>query len=191
MKEVEGHFGSTIVSYFIFLRWLFIMNIIIFALWAGFVVVPNVVHIIAEQPPRTASLLACIFNSSSALEFVCPDGTMGIPPLCNGTFEVRECAQSANTSEVRESTAAPVEVDCSAVDPSLRLCVGGVAPSYSWYQYVFDLILGQGLFNDTVLFYGRYSNETGARSNGYNLPLAYLITAFVVYGVSITLLVFK
>lgn len=195
MKEVEGHFGSTIVSYFIFLRWLFLMNVIIFALWVGFVVVPNVVYIIAEQPALTTSRLACAFNSSTSVQFICPDESMGIPPVCNGSFEVRECVAEPRTANesvvVRESGAAPLLVECSAVDPSLRLCVGGVDPSYSWYQYIFDLVLGQGLFNDTLLFYGRYSNNTGAQSNGYNLSLAYLITAFVVYGVSLLLLVFK
>ena len=49
MKEVEGHFGTAVVSYFIFLRWLFIMNILIFALWFGFVVIPNAVYISCES----------------------------------------------------------------------------------------------------------------------------------------------
>ena len=44
MKEVEGHFGTSVVSYFIFLRFLFVMNLVIFALWFGFVVVPAIVY---------------------------------------------------------------------------------------------------------------------------------------------------
>lgn len=51
MKEIEGHFGTAVVSYFIFLRWLFIMNIIIFALWFSFVIIPNAVFISGKSTP--------------------------------------------------------------------------------------------------------------------------------------------
>ena len=65
MKEVEGHFGTAVVSYFIFLRWLFLMNIVIFALWFGLVVIPNIAYISCEWSPivpcKNRSLLPCPF----------------------------------------------------------------------------------------------------------------------------------
>ncbi|XP_017306790.1 transmembrane channel-like protein 1 [Ictalurus punctatus] len=41
IKEIESHFGSTVASYFVFLRWLFGINIILFALSFGLVMFPE------------------------------------------------------------------------------------------------------------------------------------------------------
>jgi len=73
MKKIEGHFGTAIVSYFIFLRFLFVMNMVIFLLWFGFVVVPGVIYVIAESPPNTPSLATCVYRASDFLEgSLCP-----------------------------------------------------------------------------------------------------------------------
>lgn len=72
MKEVEGNFGTAVVSYFIFLRWLFLMNLIIFMLWFGLVVIPQLIWVGHTDAPRSASQLACVFNYS--LDRECPDG---------------------------------------------------------------------------------------------------------------------
>lgn len=37
-----GHFGSSVASYFIFLRWMYGINIILFGLTFGLVMVPEV-----------------------------------------------------------------------------------------------------------------------------------------------------
>lgn len=42
LKTVEGHFGSGVASYFKFVRWLFIMNVLVMIALLGFVVVPQV-----------------------------------------------------------------------------------------------------------------------------------------------------
>ncbi|XP_070581089.1 transmembrane channel-like protein 7 isoform X2 [Ptychodera flava] len=42
-KEVEGKFGSGIVTYFVFLKWIVFLNLYIFLLWLIFVVVPQAV----------------------------------------------------------------------------------------------------------------------------------------------------
>ncbi|XP_055489059.1 transmembrane channel-like protein 2-B [Leucoraja erinacea] len=41
IKEIESHFGSSVASYFIFLRWLYGMNLVLFGLTFGLVVVPE------------------------------------------------------------------------------------------------------------------------------------------------------
>jgi hypothetical protein len=43
IKEVESHFGTGIVSYFVFLRWVFLVNLLLCLLWIFFVVVPQAV----------------------------------------------------------------------------------------------------------------------------------------------------
>ncbi|TKS84175.1 Transmembrane channel-like protein 2 [Collichthys lucidus] len=42
IKEVESHFGSSVASYFIFLRWMYGMNLVLFGLTFGLVVLPEV-----------------------------------------------------------------------------------------------------------------------------------------------------
>ncbi|XP_045891668.1 transmembrane channel-like protein 2-B [Micropterus dolomieu] len=42
IKEVESHFGSSVASYFIFLRWMYGLNLVLFGLMFGLVVVPEI-----------------------------------------------------------------------------------------------------------------------------------------------------
>uniref|UniRef100_A0A8C7RNX8 Transmembrane channel-like protein n=1 Tax=Oncorhynchus mykiss TaxID=8022 RepID=A0A8C7RNX8_ONCMY len=42
IKEVESHFGSSVASYFIFLRWMYGLNLVLFAFMFGLVVLPEV-----------------------------------------------------------------------------------------------------------------------------------------------------
>lgn len=44
MKRIEGHFGSTVGTYFKFLRWLFIVNIILLIITFGFIVIPQIIY---------------------------------------------------------------------------------------------------------------------------------------------------
>ena len=40
-KAIEGHFGTSVTSYFRFIKWLFLLNIPVFLLTLAFVVVPQ------------------------------------------------------------------------------------------------------------------------------------------------------
>ena len=73
------------------------------------------------------------------------------------------------------------------------LCPSGIDPVVLWYEYIFDFALGRGIFNDTVLFQGRYTNETiqVVGNTKYNLPLAYLLLTGTVFVISLLLLVYK
>ncbi|XP_053117715.1 transmembrane channel-like protein 2 [Hemicordylus capensis] len=42
IKEVESHFGSSVASYFIFLRWMYGVNLVLFSLIFGLVIIPEV-----------------------------------------------------------------------------------------------------------------------------------------------------
>lgn len=216
LKQVEGHFGTAVVSYFVYLRWLFIMNLIIFALWFGLVVIPNAIYLAVDDPPRTASQLSCAYSFSVNSTISCSNDTAisdndtllylltetsCIAPSNSTTFDLKRCETSLgfiNGTERdiadRESsstvTVSTLEPDCDRSEDiqRVRLCSADVAPYIPWYQYVIDFALGQGIFNETVLFYGRYGNTT---SSGYNLPVAYLFLTGVVYAVSIVLLVYR
>ena len=225
MKEVESHFGTAVVSYFVYLRWLFIMNLVIFALWFGFIIVPNSIYIAVEDPPRAASLLSCAYPFSDNVFTSCSDDstpsdsdnvfylltsspTYTCTALSNSTsFSLRTCGTSEsfingtqqNVTDRETSTTVTVSdlmpnlADCTLENENVtiqqvRVCSSGIAPFIPWYQYIIDFVLGQGTFNETVLFYGRYSN---ASIGNYNLPVTYLFMTGVVYTVSIALLVFK
>lgn len=42
IKEIESHFGSAVASYFIFLRWLFWINLVMAIILVAFVAIPEV-----------------------------------------------------------------------------------------------------------------------------------------------------
>ena len=228
MKEVEGHFGTAVVSYFVYLRWLFIMNLVIFALWFGFIIVPNSIYIAVESPPRAASLLSCAYPFSDNSFISCSDDsttsdstnvfylltsspTYTCTALANSnSFSLQTCGtneglvndtqQNITDREtsitVTVSDSMPNLADCTfesgssvnATIEQVRVCSSGIAPFIPWYQYIVDFVLGQGVFNETVLFYGRYSNAT---IGNYNLPVAYLFMTAVIYTISVALLVYK
>ena len=76
MKVIEGHFGTAIVSYFVFLRFLFAMNLIIFLLWFGFVVIPGAVYVLVNKPPFVESLAACVYSTSQLPGTLCPSDNL-------------------------------------------------------------------------------------------------------------------
>ncbi|XP_041364901.1 transmembrane channel-like protein 7 [Gigantopelta aegis] len=51
LKKIEGHFGTSVLSYFLFLKWLFLINIPIFLVTFGFVVLPRVLQRWFEDTP--------------------------------------------------------------------------------------------------------------------------------------------
>ena len=53
LKQVESHFGSIVASYFIFLRWLVGMNLVIFFIMTTFVVMPELFQLRAENLPKS------------------------------------------------------------------------------------------------------------------------------------------
>ncbi|KAK3584997.1 hypothetical protein CHS0354_037370 [Potamilus streckersoni] len=99
MKKIEGHFGTGVLSYFLFLQWIFYINIPVFIVTFGFVIVPQ------------------LLDSSNISS--------------NKTFTGKE------------------------------------------------LLLGTGWFNDTIMYYGFYTN--GTISNKYEMQFAYLLTCGAYY----------
>lgn len=55
MKKVEGHFGTGVTSYFLFLKWIFLLNIPVFILTFGFVVLPQILF--RYYPPVTTPVV--------------------------------------------------------------------------------------------------------------------------------------
>ncbi|XP_057323077.1 transmembrane channel-like protein 5 isoform X1 [Microplitis mediator] len=102
IKSIEGHFGSGVATYFKFLRWLFLLNVISCFLSLLFIIIP--------QSMIEAFSAPLVFN-----------------------FD--------------------------------------------------DLFIGQGFMNNTILYYGFYSNHSLEIISGYkyNVPSAYIITMLCCY----------
>ncbi|XP_029293700.1 transmembrane channel-like protein 5 [Cottoperca gobio] len=101
MKEIGGTFGTSVLSYFVFLKWLLMFNIFSFLVNFGFITIPLLVY----------------------------DPSPNIPP--NVSFRGLE------------------------------------------------ILTGAGYFNNTVMYYGGYSNETLVGLVEYNMQLAYFFTIAV------------
>lgn len=50
IRNVEGHFGSAVGSYFYFLRWLFVINLLITTIVVAFIVIPQALHDEEREP---------------------------------------------------------------------------------------------------------------------------------------------
>jgi hypothetical protein len=218
LKEVEGHFGTAVVSYFVFLRWIFIMNLIIFFLWFGIICIPQIVHQIAF-PPNTTSNIACLINlSMRAISSTCSNESMirtngrlilynySIPSNCfsePNVIMIQECAfneigtafsENGNIKEVSEFL---YDHNCNIVPSTNQNALAnvteyemciGVQPFVEWYQHIINFISGSGIFNETLLFQGVYPSTIFDR---YDFSLAFLFMTAFVYIVGVLLLVYK
>ena len=52
LKKIEGNFGTDVLSYFVFLKWLLLINIPTLLLTLGFLVVPQILFRWYQQEPR-------------------------------------------------------------------------------------------------------------------------------------------
>ena len=198
-----GHFGSSVVSYFVFLRWLFLVNLLCLIIWVSFVCVPQFVW--RGSPEGQAafeqfrqSRLAClldpdVYPSHSALS--CPSNeTVYLYRVCQNTnvtnFNVTVCTEggvvwSSSPSHLVVSDLAGCGL--TQGNGSFVLCRNVQPPDTFPLQYIVDFITGQGIFNVTVLFIGQYFN--GFVGGVYDLPTAVLLTGGVVYAVFIVLII--
>ncbi|KAJ4945152.1 hypothetical protein JOQ06_013688 [Pogonophryne albipinna] len=101
MKEIGGTFGTSVLSYFMFLKWLLMFNIFSFLVNFGFITIPQLVY----------------------------------SPWPN------------------------------------------ISPNVSFRGL--EILTGAGYFNNTVMYYGGYSNETKVHLVEYNMQLAYFFTIAV------------
>lgn len=197
-----GHFGSGVVSYFVFLRWLFLVNLLCAIIWTSFVSVPQ--YVWRATPEGQAafeefrqSQLTClldpdVYPGHSALS--CPNNeTVHLSSLCQETnvtsFNVSVCEDARvvwRTSPSHLVVSDLAGCNLTQGNGSFVLCRNVPHDTFP-LQYIVDFITGQGIFNVTVLFIGQYFN--GFVGGVYDLPTAVLLTAGVVYFVFILLII--
>ncbi|CAB1321644.1 unnamed protein product, partial [Coregonus sp. 'balchen'] len=165
IKEVESHFGSSVASYFIFLRWMYGLNLVLFAFMFGLVVLPEVSSFYLNQSPLFCNIFAVhlvsiwrdieggltVSFSQSYPHFplflslfsYCPEVMMGLP-----------------YGSIPRKTVPRAEQD-RAMDISVLLDFGG----YCKYS---------------ILFYGFYNDERTIGVLQFRLPLSYLLVGWPV-----------
>lgn len=66
LKKIEGNFGTGVVAFFLFIKWLIFLNIFIFVLIFLFIVLPMIIF----NPPNTTECYECSFtNNCTAIYF--------------------------------------------------------------------------------------------------------------------------
>lgn len=93
MKQIEGHFGSSVGTYFKFLRWLFILNTIILVLTFSFVVFPQLLYNTlpdAEYIER---------EKFSAIDLLTGDGFLKTSILFYGAYTNESFTMGGSTSD--------------------------------------------------------------------------------------------
>ncbi|NXK85764.1 TMC7 protein, partial [Formicarius rufipectus] len=133
IHSIEGRFGTAIQSYFSFLRFLVLLNFIIFILMFSFITLPTIISNYG------------IFNSTTA-----------------------------------KISSKDIEYNCTIYEPN-----GNKGLVY-FYTYLQDLLSGTGFLEVTSLFYGYYTvDDVWISVMRYNLPLAYLLSAFAYLALSL------
>jgi len=167
LKTIEGHFGSGVVTYFKFLRWLFILNTTVFLISFGLIVIPQLLYR-SHEPVKG--------NQSSV-----GHPTVFIPSYQDGFFPLVE----QNNSTVYWITPVPVTPADSKVAASRDSERQVSTDSYaSNVDFSFgDIFTGEGSFTDTSLYHSYYTNESISTVSGltYHMPPAYFFTVLACY----------
>lgn len=130
LKKIEGNFGTGVVAYFVFLRWLMILNLLIFSIIFVFIILPQFLLIEPKDLPCDLSL-----PPVTAMRIV-PDN-INITVGFNDTIEIY-----ANTSTqcCREFYINEIRINRNEFS-------------------LLHLVQGTGFMEKTLLFYGMYTNQ--------------------------------
>ncbi|KAL4616692.1 transmembrane channel-like protein 4 [Arapaima gigas] len=151
IHQIGGHFGGGVQSYFLFLQFLVVLNLLSSLLMAGFVLTPSIVF-------RSSSFV----NSSDAQNVTGKTSSRIV------TVIVEFLTSDVHLLVLRFLVD---QQECTVYSHSPQGLI-------FFYQYFLDLLSGTGFMEYSYLFYGYYNNTMGVSMEfSYNIPLAYLLTA--------------
>nr|CAD7457265.1 unnamed protein product [Timema tahoe] len=210
LKVIEGHFGSSVATYFRFLRWLFILNTIV-------LVLSNLVEVVLNQSENQVRCSRETGDWSSSLEhglagsarvgrLVNKLGTgsgwdfsfIVIPQLLYRLYEGEIVTVANETNSNTSSSTSQLiqeELNTSTIQvtslPFTTLDTNNIFtpklranPYGENSKFTFgNLLTGEGFFTNTTLYYGYYTNNSVQLigAASYSMPNAYFFTMVVCY----------
>jgi transmembrane channel-like protein len=144
LKKIEGNFGTGVVAYFLFLRWLMVLNLLVFTIIFMFIILPQLILIEPNDLP-------CDLHAPAKLSWrLIPDVNSSI---------------NSNNTEVKYNESIWIYPNTS-VQCCREAYIHEISPNRSDFS-ILHLIQGTGFMEKTLLFYGMYTNQI----YGYN-PLS-------------------
>lgn len=130
LKKIEGNFGTGVVAYFVFLRWLMILNLLIFSIIFVFIILPQLVLIEPKDLP-------CDLNAPPVLSTRWISDVNHTDSGYNETIWLypntsSQCCREVYINEIRFNRS-----------------------EFS----ILNLVQGTGFMEKTLLFYGVYTNQ--------------------------------
>ncbi|KAG8513396.1 Transmembrane channel-like protein 2, partial [Galemys pyrenaicus] len=169
IKDIESHFGSSVASYFIFLRWMYGVNLVLFGLIFGLVIIPEVLmgvpygSIPRKTVPRAEEEKAMDFSVLWDFEVPLPAGQ----PLPRRDYEgYGGCTERCEMSHL--------VMKSSVLIRQCRSTRKGTSLGYIKYS---------------ALFYGYYNNQRAIGWLRYRLPMAYFMVGVSVFGYSLMIVI--
>lgn len=162
LKKIEGQFGSGVLSYFLFLKWLLFINIPTVLLTLGFLFVPQLLfqHLERDTPVSTTPGLL---------------PTTPVPPGSTFTTLQNITGNGSITQETTTVTQPDGNTTLGNGNVMQEEKSGGDGTSFTGLE----LLTGAGWFTNTTLYYGHYTNEKIQilGDSLYRMQLAYLFTS--------------
>lgn len=130
LKKIEGNFGTGVVAYFLFLRWLMVLNLLIFTIIFMFIILPQLVLHEPKDSPCDLTLPPVEEDKN----FPDPNSTIGftIMTVLRYPNTTVQCCREAYLNEIKHNRS-----DFS----------------------ILHLVQGTGFMEKTLLFYGMYTNQ--------------------------------
>ncbi|XP_064478770.1 transmembrane channel-like protein 7 isoform X2 [Ornithodoros turicata] len=162
LKQIEGHYGTGVASYFLFLRWLLFLNLLMFFLPLLLIIIPHFVF-----PKTSTSLPLSHLLVPSPFTVLPINATTGYSTSSPAPFAAAFTAEemSNRTSQLAEECYTMYRVRVTEATG------GGIS-------YLQDFLQGTGWMELTALFAGRYYEAVESLPSTrlpYNFPLAYIL----------------